>query len=348
MRTDLAALPEDNVCNKEYEKTYYPITEADAKISGSYRGIPLGIDGLALIYNKKLFADNNLKKPPKTWSELKRVYLPALNIYEKKKGIVRSAIALGTAKNISNFSEIVGLMFLQNGTTFVKDGDIHINKTVSIEGENLGQKALKFYSSFTPLIWDGTRPNSIRAFTKGEVAMIILPANKIPSLQSQIKATGNKVKFGVASVPQPPEVTPATWGSYWLSGVSAQSLHQREAWQFIKFLGEPENLRNIFKKEKEFRKIGRPYPRVDMEAELRSDPLLGPYVTQAKHAKSWYFHSGTGDSALNDEMIAELEKIITRSAEKKGSPKNNLGGFAAKAKGIAQKYGVFNPGIAER
>ena len=348
LKEDLATLPENIVSHKEYEKTYYPITEADAKIGGGYRGIPLGIDGLALIYNKKLLADKNLKKPPKTWSELERVYVPALNIHEKRKGIVRSAIALGTAKNVSNFSEIVGLMFLQNGVTFVKNGDIYIDKNVSIEGENLGQKALKFYSSFTPFIWDRSRPNSIRAFTKAEVAMIILPADKIPSLQSQIKATGNKVKFGVANVPQPPEVTPTTWGSYWLSGVSNQSPHQREAWQFIKFLGEPENLRVLFKKEKEFRKIGRPYPRVDMETELRSDPLLGPYVAQAKFAKSWYFHSGTGDGALNDEMITELGKIITRLSEGKGSLKNNLGGFAAKAREIATKYGVIDPVVVEK
>ena len=348
LKNDLASLPEDILSSEKYKETYYPVTEGDAKIGGSFRGIPLEVDGLALIYNKKLFAEKKFKKPPKTWSELERVYVPALNVYVKKKGLVRPAIALGTANNISNFSEILGLMFLQNGAKFVQSNDISLNKSISIEGENLGQKALKFYSDFVPQVWDRARPNSIRAFSKGEVAMIILPANKLSSLQSQIKATGNKVKFEVANVPQPPEVTPVTWGSYWLSGVSQKSFYQRESWEFIKFLGEPENLRKIFNKEKEFRGIGRPYPRIDMETELRSDKLLSPYVAQAKFAKSWYIHSGTNDRSLNDEMVTELGEMITRLAQGRGSPRTALGGFAAAAKEIAAKYGVLDPDIIER
>ena len=239
-------------------------------------------------------------------------------------------------------------MFRQNGAKFDQSSDIALNKSISIKGENLGQKALKFYSDFVPQVWDRARPNSIRAFSKGGVAMIILPANKLSSLQSQIKATGNKVKFEVANVPQPPEVTPVTWGSYWLSGVSQKSFYQRESWEFIKFLGEPENLRKIFNKEKEFRGIGRPYPRIDMETELRSDKLLSPYVAQAKFAKSWYIHSGTNDRSLNDEMVTELGEMITRLAQGRGSPRTALGGFAAAAKEIAAKYGVLDPDIIER
>lgn len=347
LKNNLASLPEDILSVAKYETTYYPITEFDAKIGGTYRGIPLEIDGLSLIYNKQLLASNKLD-PPKTWSELERFHVKKLNKYDKKLGIIKSAIALGTTKNITNFPDILGMLFLQNGVTFVKDGSIDIENNVSIDGENLGQKTLEFYASFVPKIWNTSQPNSIRAFTKGKVAMILLSASKIPTLQSQIKATGNKVKFGVANVPQPPEAAPVTWGSYWLSGVSVESGNQREAWEFIKFLGEPENLRKIFNKEKEFRKIGRPYPRMDMETELRSNKLLSPYVAQAKHAKSWYFHSGTNDNSLNDEIIVELDKIVIRMAQGKGSAKNNLNKLGVALLEIASKYGVLDPSIIER
>ena len=347
LKNDLASLPEDILSTSKYEITYYPVTAFDAKIGGTYRGVPLEIDGLALIYNKQLLASSKLD-PPKTWSDLERFHVKKLNKYDKKLGIVKSAIALGTTKNITNFSDIVGMLFLQNRVVFVKDGSLNIENNVSIDGENLGQRTLDFYASFVPKVWNDSQPNSIRAFTKGKVAMILLPANKIPSLQSQIKATGNKVKFGVANVPQPPEATPVTWASYWLSGVSVESTNQREAWEFIKFLGEPENLRKIFTKEKEFGSIGRPYPRKDMETELRSNKLLSPYVAQAKYAKSWYFHSGTNDDSLNDENIEALAGIVVRMSQGKGSAKNNLRKLGVSLVEIATKYGVLEPSILER
>lgn len=350
LNNDLSAIPEDIISVQDYEKTYFPVTKADAKIGGAYRGVPLGIDGLALIYNKGLLSSKGFESPPKTWADLQRTYIPALNKFDKKKGILQSTIALGTENNISNFSEILGLLFLQNGVTFIKNGELKIHESVALNNDNLGQKTLDFYASFTKKTkdWDATLPNSIRAFAQGKVAMIILPSYKIPSLQSRIKATGSKVKFGVASVPQPPNVKPVTWGSYWLSGVSVKSDKQSESWKFIKFLSEPENLKKIFEKESKIRKIGRVYPRKDMSKELRKNALLAPYQSQAQFAKSWYLHSDTFDGALNDEMIEKLRELVSRMAQGKGSAKSNLNSFAPEAKEVLSKYGVLNPGIIER
>ena len=351
LKEHLAKLDEATLSTADYERTYYPITKADAKIGGFYRGIPLEIDGLALIYNKKLFAEKKLVKPPKTWSELQRVYVPALNKYDKKKGVLRSAIALGTANNISNFSEIVGLLLFQNGVSFVKNADVNVNKSLAINKDNLGERAIEFYTSFIAgksRVWDTTLPNSIRAFAKGKVAMIILPAYKLPSLQTQVRAYGNKAKLGVAELPQPPNRTPVTWASYWLSGVSLKSEHQKEAWEFIKFLSEPDNLRKIFKEEVKMRKVGRPYPRVDMNKELRKDPLLVPYISQAPYAKSFYLHPETFDKSLNDGMVGAATELVTRMVEGKGATKSNLKKFAEKSKEILSRYGVLNPDIVER
>ncbi len=350
LKDNLAGIPEVILSVQKYEKTYYPVTRADVKIGGTYRGIPLEIDGLALVYNKKLLSAKELPKPPKTWSELQRVYIPALTKLDEKKNITSSAIALGTANNISNFSEIVGLLLLQNGVTFVKSGDINVHKSLALNGDNLGHKAIEFYTSFSkkPKVWGSTLPNSIRTFAKGKVAMIILPVYKLPSLQTQIKAAGDKVKFGVAKVPQPPNTPPVTWASYWLSGVSVKSEHQLESWRFVKFLSEPENLKKIFETESKIRKVGRVYPRVDMNKELRKDPLLSSYVAQAPFAKSWYFHSETFDNALNDRMIERLEELITRMVEGRGSTKSNLEKFAEKAKELLVNYGALGPDIIER
>ena len=75
---------------------------------------------------------------------------------------------------------------------------------------------------------------------------------------------------------------------------------------------------------------------------------MSPYVAQAKHAKSWSFHSGTKDSSLNDEIIEELDKIVSRMASGKGSAKNNLNKLGVALTEIASKYGVLDPSIIER
>ncbi|MEX0617256.1 MAG: extracellular solute-binding protein [Candidatus Woykebacteria bacterium] len=349
LKNDLALLTESVLAAFDFEKTYYPVTKLDAKIGGGYRGIPLEFDGLALIYNKDLLKAKKLSNPPKTWTDLQRTYVPALSRVDENKTIISSAIALGTANNIANFSEIMGLLFLQNGVIFAKDGKINIDKSLALNGDNLGDKAAEFYIAFTknPKVWDTAQPDSIRAFARGKVAMIFLPVHKLPTLQSQIKAAGGKVKFGVARVPQPPNVVPISWASYWLSGVSAKSKNQLEAWKFIKFLGERENLKKIFQEEAKIRKIGRPYPRIDMARELRSDPLLGAYVSDAPFAKSWYLHPDTFDGALNDKIVEKLKELVDTMLRGSGSTPSSLKKFSDAAVSIIAQYGGLG-GITER
>ncbi len=350
LQNDLAPLASQVLSDSTYKKTYYPITTQDAKIAGTYRGIPLEFDGLALIYNKARLQSKHLKRPPKTWSELQRSYVPSLTRRDSSNNIITSAVALGTSNNISNFSEILGLLFFQNGVNFVKNGQVTAANSTAENGDNLGEQTLEFYTSFAknPKVWDTNMPNSIRAFAQGKVAMIILPVYKIPVLVGQIKAFGDRVKFGVAPVPQPPDSPNVTWGSYWLSGVSAKSKNQNEAWSFINFLSQPENLRKIFTAEAKIRGIGRVYPRLDMGSGLRKDSVLSPYVAQAPYATSWYLDSDTHDGALNDKMIDSLDELVTNEVLEKGSTTSNLKTFAQEATGILSSYGVLSPAIIER
>src|SRR3989344_5856932 len=103
----LDSLPGSIFSKADYEKTFYPITKTDMKIGGDYRGVPLEIDGLALLYNKSIFASSNFKEPPTTWAQLRQVYGQALTIRDKQR-ILNSAIALGSVNNVENFPEIMG------------------------------------------------------------------------------------------------------------------------------------------------------------------------------------------------------------------------------------------------
>ena len=108
------------------------------------------IDGLGLYINEDLFATAGVT-PPTTWTEVISI-VPRLTV-KNGSTIVTSAIALGTATNVEHFSDILALMFLQNGASlttlkgksrgntgvFIKNLQIHIWRQKGIRCDSYPQ-----------------------------------------------------------------------------------------------------------------------------------------------------------------------------------------------------------------
>ncbi len=338
----LASLPESVMSAIEYEKTFYPITKTDMKLGSSYRGFPLEIDGLALLYNKSIFASSNFKEAPTTWAQLRQVYGPALTIRDKQR-ILNSAIALGTVNNVENFSEIIGLFLLQNGVAFVNNGKLNILDNKGSRGTNLVSDAVDGYLKFSKedKIWDNTLPNSIAAFSTGKTAMIILPAEKIHTLLETLKKENLKLDFGVAPTPQLPDSETVTWGSYWAIGVSEKSNQKQASWKLAAYLTSKEVLREVFKYESEQNIFGRAFPRVDMAKEQTTNPYLAAYLVQAPSARSWYLHSDTYDQGLNDNIVTEFKNVVLE-VETGGSASGQLKDLDKKLTAVLKKYSLIS------
>ncbi len=341
LRNNLAALPEGVMSQKTYESTFYPIAKTDLRLNGSYRGFPLEFDGLALLYNKKTFASRNFLEPPRTWTTLYQDYSPSLTSNDKKQ-IFTSAIALGSVKNVENFSDILGLFLLQNGVTFVKDGKLEMYKNKERESNKLAIDAINFYFSFSnkARTWDNTFPNSVEAFARGKTAMILLPLHKIHKLLEYLKEGNLTLDFAVEPVPQLPDAQAITWGSYWSLGVAQNSKKQEAAWQFAKYLLEPESLRKVYQNETQVNGFGRAYPRVEMAKEQTTHPYLAAYLAGAMNAKSWYLQDDTFDEGLNSDLIKIFKKYMI-VAETSSSLENNLKKLAAEIEPLLKKYGVI-------
>lgn len=341
LRENLDKLPDEIMSTTEYEKVYYPITKTDMKIAGSYRGLPLEIDGLALLYNKALLSAKNFNEPPSDWASLRQIYGPALTSRDKDR-ILSSSIALGSAKNVENFSEILGLFLLQNDVEFIKNNKLTLLESESSRGTNLASDAIDGYTAFSKQdkVWDHTQPNSIDAFAAGKTAMIILPAEKIHTLLETLTKQNLKLEFAVVPVPQLPDSETITWGSYWALGVSDASQKKEAAWQLAQYLASPEALRVVFKLESDNKIFGRAYPRVDMAKEQTTNPYLAAYLTQAPKAKSWYLHSDTADSGLNDAIVVEFEKEVAE-IESGRSTSSSLDAIVENVEPILVKYGLI-------
>lgn len=297
----LSPLPEKIMTSAEYKNTYYPVIYKNLESSGKIYGLPLYIDTLALFYNEDLFQKAGATVP-KTWEEL-RFTANKLVVRDEDDRIKIAGVALGTAGNIEHFSDILGLMFLQNGTDPKK-----LAGTIGSDGHNLGEDTLKYYTNFTLVdkVWDETMDNSISAFAAGKVAMIFAPSWEI----FEIKNLNPSLPFKISSMPQLPQNN-MNWATYWVEGVNIKSKKEEVSWDFLKFLGSKESLQKLYTNASQYRLFGELYPRTEMASLLNSDPLAAPFLLQAKeNTVSWYFASRTYDNGINDKNIKYLEDAV--------------------------------------
>ncbi len=292
----VASLPHTVMNTNEFERTFYPVAQKDLKIDNFYYGLPLEIDGLVLVYNDDMLKRSGFTNPPQTWEDIVS-YATSISLKDSSGKIITSGIALGTASNVEHFSEIFGWMLLQNGGDLTK---------VSM-GEGLD--VLQAYRKFAELpnnVWDETMPNSTTAFIGGKVAMIIIPSWEI----SLIKLVNPELNIKTAVLPIIPGGNKLSLANYWVEGVSKMSKNQIDAWKFLKFLTEKENMTSLYKEQTKSRLFGEPYSRVDLAPTLVQNEYVGPVIVQAPIMKSLPLVNRTYDNGMNDEIVKYIEDAI--------------------------------------
>lgn len=322
-QNQLAAAPE-NLFNWS---DYYPVMET-LKVKGQAYAVPLGFDALALFYNADIFKAAGVA-PPTTWEEL-RSAATKLTVRDNSGNLQTGGIALGTTNNIDNWSDIVALMMLQNGADLANPTD------------KFAEDALKFYTIFSKVyrVWDSSLPSSTYAFATGRVAMIIAPSWRA----FEISETNSKLNFKTVEVPQLTKDSSAkvTWATFWVEGVAKSSTNSQAAWEFLKFLSKPENLKKLYANESQIRLFGEPYPLKSLAKDLETHPLAAPFVTQGPYAKIWYLCSRTNDNGINDRMIKYYEDAVN-SVLGGGSAQTALAQAATGIKQVLNQYGLLTP-----
>lgn len=298
LKSDLAPAPAAVITAKALKDNYYPVIYSDSKNNKQLViGLPTGIDGLALFWNKDIFNAAGIVNPPSTWQQLSQD-ASLLTVRDSLGNIRTSGVALGTASNVDNFSDILGLMIYQNG------GDPK-NPT----GKE-GVEALDYYTAFAKgptKVWDETLPSSTVAFAGGTLAMYFGQSWRA----IDIKNANPLLNFEVVPVPQLENGNTA-WASYWATGVSAKSPNVNEAWEFVKYLNDPQTLISIYNEDAKSpgRFFGQPYPLKSMGEQLATDPIVGAYIVQAPTMLSFPMASRTYDNGINDQIIKSYEDAI--------------------------------------
>ena len=321
LRAELAEMPNTVYTPAEFQQTFYPIANQQLQSNGKYVGVPLMYEGIALLYNKEILQTANVE-PPKTWAELGT--LASRLTIRNGDQIQRAGLAIGNASNVDNFSDVLGLLMLQNGAT--------PQDPMSAKA----QEAISFYTDYynTNRVWDSKLPNSTVAFAREEVAMIFAPSWRIHEIVTQ----NPNIQVGVAPVPQLGGEK-VTWASYWAEGVSAQSNNKQAAWQFLKYLSSQEALLKLHSDASKERSFGEIYSRVDMANLLADNPYAAAYLADAPYAQNWYLNSRTHDRGLNDQIIKYYEDAITALTSGSGSLEKTL---PTVAQGVVQVLRQYN------
>lgn len=324
LKEELDTVPADTVSQSEFKNSYYPVVFSDLRVDGKFVGVPFEYDGLALYYNEDIFKAAGITKPPSSWTEFAQI-AAKLTVKDTAGNIRTAGAALGTASNVDHFSDILGMMILQNGG----DPKSPIGKQ--------SQDALEYFTSFADgqnQVWDESMPKSTVAFAGSNLAMYFGPSWRA----IEFKNANPLLKFKTATLPQL-EGSRITWATYWAEGVSAKSAHKKEAWEFIKYLQSDEALIRFYSESAKSpgRFFGEPYPKVTLASKLSSDPIVGAFIADAPYARSFPMASRTFDNGINDQIIKAYEDAVNAVLEGDDA-KDALETTAKNVKVILDKY----------
>lgn len=276
----IAPLPSTILPFVSVQNLFPRVVEQNFAPQGTVYALPLSIDTLALIYNRRL-VDQAAVTVPATWEEFKDV-IPKLSSVKNNK-IDQATIALGgSEKNVHHAADILSLLMLQSGTQMVSS-DFRSATFGSTEGTN----ALSFYTQFANAAspyytWNASMPSSLDSFGAEHTAMVIDYASALKA----IRAKNAFLDIGIAPVPQPKAGAdrPIAYAHYWGYTVSRQSKNQEAAWRFIVAMTtDPTNAESYVKR------TGEPPALSSLlkSSSYLNDPELSVFARQALIARAW-------------------------------------------------------------
>lgn len=305
----LTPLPSSVMSEADYKNVFYDTALQDLKgKDGRIYAIPLMFDGLGLYYNKTLLKTAGYSIPEDNWDDFV-TQAKALTQYDSDNKIIVAGAGVGSADNIDSSFDIVCLLMLQEGSTIIDSS----GKTVFSDEEDMkAAKAIKFYTDFVLRykVWDRSLPRDITMFSEGRLAFMFAPSWRVYNINDALESVGATLDYDIAPVPQQPTVSgeQINWSNYWAEAVSLESKHSDIAWDFLKFISEPDQLRSFYTKTSEDREFGEIYPRKDMEDDLISEKYVGAYIKMVESAQSWRM---IDDVKVSDEFKQLIEEIVS-------------------------------------
>ncbi|MBT7484152.1 extracellular solute-binding protein [Candidatus Peregrinibacteria bacterium] len=339
-RKKLTPIPNTLITTEDFNNVFVSVANDDLVSPDStgtdqIYGLPMYVDTLALYYNQDHFEDAvpSRGKPASTWEELQEdVYklTKADNSFERFEV---AGIAMGRADNILRAIDILYLLMIQFGTDFYDEAFTEAtfaDAAGAITGSlsHPGVDALSFFTQFALpsskyytwnayLADDDSAEKEVKTFARGKASMIIGYSylyeqilDEIAELEKKGQDTINSSTIQIATIPQveDPETSTSkrdTYASYFAETVARTSENSEEAWKFLSFLVEKENLEHYHTE------TNRPTSRRDMIEEQAEDATYGIFAEQIGYAESFPI----ADADAYEEVFAEAIEAVLNTED---------------------------------
>ena len=199
-------IPFSALSQSQFENTFIEAARPFLAQSGVI-AVPLLADPLILYWNKDMLASAGYAQAPRYWDELFDM-AQKVSTRDDSGSIVKSTIALGEYKNVTNAKDILATLILQAGGDITAyDNAGHLTPALAPRagagGAQAGASALRFYTEFADpskndYSWNRSLPESQKAFAAGDVALYIGYASEQP----HIARMNPNLNFAVAPLPQ--------------------------------------------------------------------------------------------------------------------------------------------------
>lgn len=169
-------------------------------------GLPFSVDPLVLYWNRTLFANAAVSRPPKYWDELATV-APKITKKNPNGSLTVSAVALGEWVNVLHAKAIIATLSEQLGVpVVVRDERTNSYRSelssANEQGILAADSVLRFYADFSNPVkptysWNRSLKTSRDAFIAGQLALYIAPASELTG----IREANPNLDFDVAPMP---------------------------------------------------------------------------------------------------------------------------------------------------
>lgn len=285
---------------QDYKANFVDVAFNDFVFNNQIYALPLYVDTLAIFYNKDILNSAGISRPPQDWEEFNSD-VEAITRLDGSGQIIQSGAAIGTARNINRSTDLLSALMIQTGVRMTDADNIGASFAGSVNGVQVGQSALKYYTDFAnPSVrtytWNDVQHYSVDAFTEGKTAMMFNYSHKAGDLKNK----ASRLNFGVAPMPQVSSTDVKNYANYLGIGITASSKNPNEAWKFVAYLASKEGAQSYLSVTL------RPSARRDLIELQRNDLDLGVFAIQALSARSWYQIDNTAIETIFADMIDDV------------------------------------------
>lgn len=299
----LIVIPPALVTERDFKSSYI----SQAGLYWTNQGaiaIPLTIDPLVMYWNRDMFINAGIAKPPAFWDEFVGA-IEKINQKDVNSNIRRTAIALGEFNNISHAREILSALFIQAGNPITTRGESGLESTLGdrrYAGSQTSSQAVSFYTQFSnpqsnQYSWNRSLPISKSWFLSGNLATYFGFASEL----ADIRQKNPNIDFDVAPFPQARGgKNRTTYGSMYGFSIVRTAVDQSGTYSVLQALTAPDSLALLGDI------MYLPPVRLDMLATGSTDIYQSIFYDSALISKSWLDTNSTRSNAIFQNMVESV------------------------------------------